>query len=579
MEENKVLEKIKTKKGANILVKMLSVLLIPMITIVVMAALALEAVGSGAAEVMVEHELKALAYAMEMNIDNAAEGALAYENGNLYKGALNLSENVQFLDGFTTQTDVEICLFWGSKSVASGIVDAAGNRVTDIAVDNDISTKVLAGEGTFISAVYIGDSEYYAYYAPLYNSDSATPVGMIMTAIPSLQVNAAYDRLLTSNIIFMVILVAVFTLLTVLVVLFLVKAIMKVVGNLHRVAEGELNFNVSEKLLSRSDEVGKIARAVHSVITEFSAILNNIYVSMKELNHFSGQFKDNLDTIGSSIANADSAVEEIANGATAQVSDTQNLETSLNHMSQAIGRTVENVEILSTSASQMKENNEIAGGTLNELIDISVRTQKSVDEVQNQTNITNQSAQDIRSATDMIAGIASQTNLLSLNASIEAARAGEMGKGFAVVAEEIRELADQSKGSADQIRKIVEILIGNSNHSVEIMNGVVEEIYHQNEKLEITQQAFESLNQEVMKVVSAIELISTEIDKIDTSKVEVLNGIELLSEIAQENAASTEETSASMTELRQVVEECRGATGRLVEIADELTENANKFKI
>ena len=72
-----------------------------------------------------------------------------------------------------------------------------------------------------------------------------------------------------------------------------------------------------------------------------------------------------------------------------------------------------------------------------------------MDQVQEQTNITNESAQAIQAATDIIAGIANQTNLLSLNASIEAARAGENGRGIALEAEEIRGLADQSKESAD----------------------------------------------------------------------------------------------------------------------------------
>lgn len=572
-------ESVKRKKGINILVKMLLVLLIPMVTIVIMLALALEAVGRGTAQVMAERELSAIAYAMETNLSNAADGEFSYQDGSMYKGELNLTGNEAFLDSFVEETGVGVALYWGSENVASGIRNASGVKATGLSVDTGISKAVLGGESRFETSLTLGGEIYLGYFAPLYNEGGSAPVGMILTAIPIAEVEAVYDHLLTSNINFMIILVGVFSVVAVLVVLLLIKSIMAVVGNLNRVAEGELNFRIPKKLLERSDEVGKIARAVHSVIVGFSQILNNIHISMKELREFSGKFQDNFNTIGTAISNANNAVDEIAGGATRQADDTQKVSVSLDYMNQAIGRTVEGVGVLGSSAERMKDNNETVGHTLRELLNISENTQKSVDEVQNQTNITNQSAQDIRSATEIIAGIAGQTNLLSLNASIEAARAGEMGRGFAVVAQEISGLAEQSRKSAEHIKNIVETLIRNSDHSVEVMNGVVREIHVQNEKLEITQQAFQSLTTEVMQVAEVIESISSEIQHIDHSKQEVVEGVEHLTAIAQENAASTEETSASMTELAEIVEECREATVRLVTIAEELTENAKKFKV
>ncbi len=186
---------------------------------------------------------------------------------------------------------------------------------------------------------------------------------------------------------------------------------------------------------------------------------------------------------------------------------------------------------------------------------------------------------DIRSATDMIADIASQTNMLSLNASIEAAHAGEQGKGFAVVAEEIRKLAEQSGQSASQIREIVTTLISNSDHSVEVMNGVVDEIHIQYEKLGVTRDAFKQLDEEVKQVVREIEIITGEIANIAQSRTGVMDGIGSLSAVAEENAASSEQTSASMEQLSKILDECREAVARLVTISNNLTQNAEKFKI
>ena len=156
-------------------------------------------------------------------------------------------------------------------------------------------------------------------------------------------------------------------------------------------------------------------------------------------------FSSNFDSIGQSISAVNTAVNEIAQGATTQAADTQKVSESMNDMSNALNRTADSVNVLSSSAANMKESNATVDSTLKELLKISSHTQQSVDQVQEQTNITNESAQAIQAATDIIAGIANQTNLLSLNASIEAARAGEMGRGFAVVAEEIRGLADQPR--------------------------------------------------------------------------------------------------------------------------------------
>ena len=563
---------LKGKKGANMVVKILAIVLVPLAVIAVIAILALNSAGDRISDEMMKHELAATEYALEMSLTNSAPGDFRYENGTLYKGELNLSDNKQVLDGMKQNAGVDVAMFWGKDLAVTNLTGS------DIALSEKASSRVLGGESYFSNSTKLGDTSCYVYLAPLKNTDG-TVVGILATCIPVKEVEGLYKGIVTSRAAAILILMAVFCASTLIVVGLISKALLGVVGNLDQIAEGKLNFKVPEKLLNRSDEVGKSARAVYSVVTGFSRIITDIHNSMKNMNEFTGTFSSNFDSIGQSISSVNTAVNEIAQGATAQAADTQKVSESMGEMSNALNRTADSVNVLSSSAVNMKNSNATVDSTLKELLEISSHTQKSVDQVQKQTNITNESAQAIQAATDIIAGIANQTNLLSLNASIEAARAGEMGKGFAVVAEEIRGLADQSKESADKIRGIVENLISNSNQSVEIMNGVVGEIHQQNEKLGTTLEVFSTLNQEVQKVVGEINVISGELDHIENYKTDVVEKIDGLTEISQNNAASTEETAATMDQLAEIVEDCRQATARLKGIADELNATAKKFQI
>ena len=564
---------LKGRKGANLIVKILALVLVPMLVIVIFASLALDAVGDDTAERLVREELVATEYAMQLNLNNASEEGFRYENGVLYKGEINLSDNLVFLETFKENTGVDVALFWGKELAVSDIKES-GIRLNDA-----VAEQVLAGENYYSTSVKLGSERYYAYMTPIYGEDGQNAVGILAVALPVKDIAAVYSRVVSSNTIFLVVLLLVFCVSTILVVTLISKALLRVVSNLDLVAEGKLDFAVSGKLINRTDEVGKIARAVNSVVTGFSRIITDIHHSMKDMNAFTGTFTSNFDSIGQSISSVNTAVNEIAQGATTQAADTQKVSESMNEMSNALNRTADSVNALSSSAANMKESNATVDSTLKELLEISSHTQQSVDQVQEQTNITNESAQAIQAATDIIAGIANQTNLLSLNASIEAARAGEMGKGFAVVAEEIRGLADQSKESADKIRGIVENLISNSNQSVQIMNGVVGEIHQQNEKLGNTLNVFSTLNQEVQKVVGEINVISGELDHIESYKTDVVEKMDGLTEISQNNAASTEETAATMDQLAEIVEDCRQATTQLNEIADSLNANAKKFQL
>lgn len=573
--DDRVLEK---KKGLNLMTKILVTALIPLILIVVIAGMSIHSVGSVVARKLVMHEMQTASYALEMTLDSLGSGDYRSDGTNLYKGNYNLTSNNQTIDDFKKKTNVDVTVFWKKTRMVTSVIDKNGKRSTGTDIPDSVYDKVMQDGKYFSDNVDIEGTEYYGYYEALKNADGSSQA-IIFTGMPSSDVKAIYKKRLVNTTVFMIVITLMVCALLAAVITFIVKAITKVIGHLGEVADGELDFKISEKLLQRSDEIGNIARSVHTLIGGLASIVVNIHHSTGELAEFKDDFQKKFETINNSISNVNVAVDEIANGATSQADETQKVSSQINDMGDAITKTSQNVDSLTQSTEQMKEHNEQLDTTIQELMAISDRNKESLAAVYNQTNETNQSVMHIGNAVDMITDIAGQTNLLSLNASIEAARAGEYGKGFAVVADQIRQLADQSANTAKEIGEIVAELIENSNTSVETMGVVRQEMTGQYEKLNTTKDIFEQLNEEVNNVVTAIESISTEVESLDRLKGEVLGSAESLAAIAQENAASTEETSASMVELGEIVNDCNTKTKQLVDIADSMEENVHKFHV
>ncbi len=554
--------------------KILMIMIIPMFIIVLAAALALNSVGRNVSEKMAEQELDMAALMFSQNLENITFGDYLIQDGELFKGTLKVKFIEKDLESLYTETGVNFA-FLTKDGVA-----ARSSGIEGVEMAERIEEKMFAEEPQpcFDYSYIINGTEYFAYFIPLADEDGVI-VAVMMSAIPTKDVKEEYIGIILTNVIIITLLIVLFCVIMAIVLSAIVKGIVAIVGSLDKMESGELNIKVGDKLLGRKDEVGKIAKAVYSVVNSFSETIVGIHKSMKELDEFSEGFVNNFNTISESIESINIAVNEIAEGSTQQAADTQGVGEGIANMGNAVDRTTESINELSKSAEIMKQSNETVASTLKELIEISERAEASVDEVQKQTDLTNASAQDINTAIDLISGLANKTNLLSMNASIEAARAGEMGRGFAVVAEEIRGLADQSKESADTIRKIVQTLIDNSNQSVHIMDEVVGEIKLQGEKLEATGDVFESLDAEVRKVVRAISDISGEINNITQVKESVIANVDGLASVSENNAAGTEETVATMEQLDRIVSDCRDTTKELQRISNELISNANKFRL
>ncbi len=575
--EEKYMEK---KKGLRLAFKLSLMVAVP-ILLVTLTGICLGAVKQGQlSKTLVEREISGIARSVrEVYMGLESDEPFTLKDGTLSKGSTTLTDNYEIIDKLKSEQDVELSLFFGDTRLLTTLTDESGKREINTQMSDAVFSQINKGEDYYARDIELFGTSYAGYYVPLYQPGSNEVIGSIFCGRSQKQINTSMKDTIFSMAAAMLGIFAV----TFVIVLILVTRIIKVlngaVTNLNEVARGALNINMGPSILNRSDEVGDIARSVQRLIHSLREILTNITTSAKSLEQFSDKFSTSFDVIANSIDDVNTAVDEIANGATGQAGETMNASEKVNNMGHSLDQTAASIETLNNSSGKMKEYNKTAAKNLTELYDISKQTKESVLLVQDQTNLTNQSAQKIREATELITNIAGQTNLLSLNASIEAARAGENGKGFAVVADEIRQLSEQSRESAEKIAEIVNSLLENSNTSVHTMNEVTENIQRQNDKLLETGNMFSSLNSEIKDVTNAIEHINEQTVTLDEHKNTVLSIVDGLAAIAQQNEASTEETSASMLELQKTIQTCHEATSDLVKLAKELSKNTKHFEL
>ena len=339
------------------------------------------------------------------------------------------------------------------------------------------------------------------------------------------------------------------------------------------------NEQQERRFAGLKDEVGNIMRAVLKLRGELTAVVTELKNQSGNLFEQSASLSKSASDTMNNMKDTDRAVDEMANGATMLAQETQSASENVIEIGNMIDKVNDNTEELAKDADNMKELGENAENILRQLIAGQKEMVTHIGVVNDKTHEANKAAGKISEVVNLITEIASQTNLLSLNASIEAARAGEAGRGFAVVAENIKQLAEQTTSSAADIQDIIHDLEQKSDETVEKTEAVNNIVNKQSEDMKQTADILNQVITGITGLIDKIDSIAVSVANMDKSKENVVDVIGNLSSVSQENAASTEETSASTTMAMETVKKIADEAVKLKDIAQELEDRMKQFII
>ncbi len=553
-------------------------------------------------------------------------------NGKLYKGNIEMNDNVILINLIEKLTGDACSIFLGDARITTNI-QQDGKAILGTKASPEIVEKVLKQGQDFNGVSDVAGSEYYSAYTPIKDRKGEI-VGMFEIGVSAEQAAQSSDKGMYAQIFALggVILIAM-AVFSYLFASSLSKRVNLLATAMGKAEQGDLSQNVDQDC--GSDELGDLARSYNSMMENMRKLINEVMTSgaqvfetSKELAHnaeqatrateqvagamgnlaaSNAQEQGNIHSTSDLLAQLSESINQINKGAKAQANNVNESSVTIGNMAQSITEVDKMAQDLSGITEETTEvankGKEAVEKTLNEMEMIKDSVFQTAGQIKSLGEQSNQIGQIIQ----VIDEIAEQTNLLALNAAIEAARAGEHGKGFAVVADEVRKLAERSGKATKEIAELITAIQKGTEKAVQAMEKDTQEVEVGSKLAYDAAQALAEIISMINKATEQIRQISTAADLLSTGSRKAVEAIDAVAGVTEENLATTEEmtgnskqvitsvdsiftlaertaettqgVSASAQEITASSEEVAAFANKLAELSEKLKNSISVFRI
>ena len=526
-----------------------------------------------------KNELKATAEALSAAYNQNSGEYFQNDDGEIWKGTYNVSLSQKLVTEMSEKTGSSLTFFYGDKKLVTSLKDKKGDYILGSKAGDYLKKNVLeGGKDVFTSRVSVEGTMYYGYYIPVKQNNSDDIIGMIFAGMPAREVDKTIN--LVSGLLFLIL--GIVLVLTIFVSVLASKEIASAIEDsvlvVQNMASGNLNVSINRKNLGRKDEVGKLSAGTKSLRESLGNMIGAISdntlsldVASQDMSNIAGQASDAMDSISE---NLKSVLESAKN----QAEVTASVDDNVNNINMMLKQTGDEADGLSDAADDMLGTGREVDNSLKNLYNSNEEVLDAIERIRKQTSETDISVDKIKEAVNLIASIAEETNLLSLNASIEAARAGESGKGFAVVAVEISKLAEQSNAASADIEKMIMDLGQNSERTVETMEMVQDAINRQSDDMNNTRKIFEKVKDRINLVAKGVANIREATERLEGETTYIAEDINGLNAAANKNMENVKETMEAGEEVLKVVKNVSSMSVNVNTAANEMMQSVEKFR-